>query len=293
VITSQHEGLTKLTTLDLGHTAQVLRALFDLRIPETGEARLASPDMSEAVPAVCRADGALLYGEDGDKLGVIIETQRGQDDDKHYSWLEYIANFRAREKCQVVLTVICPDRQTARWAAKPVETGHPGLVLNPLVIGPDNTPLITDVAEALGNIGLAVISAVTKSQDPLIKEVLSTLEAALGKIDQKLAGRYGQYIYVSLTGVAQKEWGNLMAMQTHSYQGDFAESLLAEGEAKGEAKGKAEGKAEEGAKMLLEARSIEVSEEVRARITSCMDTAVLEEWFQRALTADCAERVFG
>ncbi|TDB96873.1 hypothetical protein E1267_40455 [Nonomuraea longispora] len=165
-------------------------------------------------------------------------------------------------------------------------------MLNPLVIGPDNTPLITDVAEALGNIGLAVISAVTKAQDPLIKEVLSTLDAALSKIDQKLAGRYGQYIYVSLTGVAQKEWGNLMAMLTHPYQGEFAESLLAEGEAKGQAIGEAIGEAKL-LQMLLKARGIEVSEEVRARITSCMDTAVLEEWFQRALTADCAEQVFG
>ncbi|TDE51182.1 hypothetical protein E1295_18900 [Nonomuraea mesophila] len=78
-----------------------------------------------------------------------------------------------------------------------------------------------------------------------------------------------------------------MGAGSSAYEGDFAESLLAEGRAEGKAIGEAKM-----LQMLLKARGIEVSEEVRERITSCMDTAVLEEWFQRALTADCAEQVF-
>ncbi|SDM34074.1 hypothetical protein [Nonomuraea jiangxiensis] len=277
--TQQHEGVTKLPTLDFGHAAQMLRTLLDLRIPDSGEARLASPDMSDAIPAVCRADAALLYGKDKEKFGVITETQRGRDDDKLYSWLEYIANFRAREKCPVCLVVICPNLATARWAEKPITTGHPGLTLTPLVIGPHNTPFITDVNEALSNIGLAVVAAVTKNDDPRVKEVLGTLSEALNKLESGLGARYARYVYVSLTGVAQKEWGRLMAMMTYPYQGEFAESLQAKGEIKL-------------LMMLLESRGIGLSDEVRELITTCEDTATIEAWFQRALTATSEEDLF-
>ncbi|WP_188190811.1 hypothetical protein [Nonomuraea sp. SYSU D8015] len=42
-----------------------------------------------------------------------------------------------------------------------------------MVIHPDNTPAIADVAEALDNIGLAVISTVTKSEDPRINAIIA------------------------------------------------------------------------------------------------------------------------
>ncbi|MEV4112009.1 hypothetical protein [Nonomuraea sp. NPDC049695] len=287
MVTSQHEGITKVTALDFGHTAQMLRALFDLPIPESGEARLASPDLSDAKPAVCRADGALLYGKGKEKLGVITETQRGEDKDKLYSWLEYIANFRARERCPVCLVVICPDRKIARWAAKPIETGHPGLTLTPLVIGPDNTPVITDVEEAAGNIGLAVVSAITRSGDPLFKDILGTVDQALNRIDPKLAGWYGYYINASLTGVAQEEWGRLMAMQTYPYQGEYAESLLAEGRAEGEARGEAKS-----VLKVLKGRGIAVSDQVQERIMACQDVATLDAWLLRALAVESAEELF-
>ncbi|MCK2221489.1 hypothetical protein MF672_047955 [Actinomadura sp. ATCC 31491] len=54
MVTSQHEGLTKVATFDVDYTRHMLLALFDLPIPKSGEGRLASPDLSEADPAVCR-----------------------------------------------------------------------------------------------------------------------------------------------------------------------------------------------------------------------------------------------
>ncbi len=280
--------MTQLTTFDPECTRDMLRAVFgDLPIPKSGEARLASPDLSEVDPAVCRADGALLYGDGDERFGVIVETQRGQDKEKRYSWLEYIANFRAREKCPVALVVICPSQSITYWARKPIETGHPGLTLTPLVIGPDNTPVITDVAEARGNIVLAAICTITKSEDPQFKAIFRTMNSALGGVARGHAWRYSRYIFRSLPPEQQQEWGRLMSMGTYEYHSDFANSLLAEGEAIGEARGEAKA-----ILTFLEARGIAVSDDVRERVMACQDANLLQTWVSRAASVESAEGLF-
>ncbi|MEW9555209.1 hypothetical protein [Nonomuraea sp. NPDC050783] len=295
MVTSQHEGLTQIATLDVDHTRHMLLALFDLPIAKSGEGRLVSPDLSEAIPSVCRADAALLYGEGEEKLGVIVETQRGRDEEKLYSWLEYIANFRSREKCPACLVVICPKRSVARWASGTIQTGHPGLTLTPMVIHQGNTPIITDVAQARENIALAVVAAVIHGEDPRFRAIQAAVMEALGDIDPKTATRYARYIAVSLEGDAQKEWDQRMQMTTYPYLGEYANSLLIEGEAKGEAKGKAKGKVEGEAETLLlvlEGRGIAVSDEVRERVLSCEDKDTLDAWVLRAITVEKAEALF-
>lgn len=279
MVAPQHEGLIGITTLDFAHTAHMLRTLFDLPIPRSGEAKLASPDLSECVPAAYRADAALLYGSGRGKLGVIAEVQRGEDDRKHKTWLLYIASLRAREQCPVCLVVICPDRRTAVWAAQPIETGHPGLTLTPLVIGPDNTPVITDVAQAVGNIGLAAVSAITHSGDPNINAILATLTEALASIDPKVAERYADFVTVALPDPAQKEMSRLMATETYLYQSEYARSLMAKGEA-------------ESVLKLLSMRGIPVSDDARERVLSCGDVATLDAWLQRAIVVESAEELF-
>ncbi|MEU6720006.1 hypothetical protein ABZ897_51850 [Nonomuraea sp. NPDC046802] len=283
-VTPQHEGLTQIALLDLGYTRHMLQALFDLPIPEAGEGRLASPDLSQADPGVCRADGAILYGKKKkEKYGVIVETQRSKDETKHYSWLEYIANFRAREKCPVCLVVLCPDPEVARWAEKAITTGHPGLELIPKVIHPGNTPVITDVAQMLGNIGLAVLSTIMRGNSPEGEAIFEAMLAALDSIDRETAWRYARYINVSLTGDEQKKWESLMAMQTYPYQGDYAEGLLAQGRAEGEA---------ETVLKFLQHRGVAVSDVVRERVMACRDEATLDRWVMRAPFVSSAEELF-
>ena len=77
------------------------------------------------------------------------------------------------------------------------------------------------------------------------------------------------------------------------------EQLLAEGMAKGVAKGKAEGmaegKAEGMARMLerlLDTRGLTLTEELRERLSGCKDEALLQRWFDRAITASTPTEVF-
>jgi predicted transposase YdaD len=65
----------------------------------------------------------------------------------------------------------------------------------------------------------------------------------------------------------------------------------AEGKAEGRAEGKAEGKAED-VLQLLEARSVAVGDEVRARILACRDLAQLEQWLLRAATVTTVDELF-
>jgi hypothetical protein len=283
MVTALHEGLIGITTLDTEETARMLRTLFGLPLTHTSDARIISPDLSECSPSVYRADAAVLYGARGEKFAVITEVQLQPDDDKHLTWPAYLANLRVRDRCQACLVVICPDRATARWAAQAIETGHPGHTLYPLVIGPDNTPVIMEVAEAIGNIGLAAVAAITHSKDPQIKAILATLVEALDSIDPEKAHRYAEYVTVALTGDAQEEMERLMATDTYLYQGKYAQSLIAEGKAEGEAKG---------VLLVLESRGLTLSESDRERILGCTDTATLERWLQRAALVDSVDKLF-
>ncbi|WP_437952684.1 hypothetical protein WME98_19685 [Sorangium sp. So ce296] len=41
------------------------------------------------------------------------------------------------------------DAEIARWCSRPIDAGHPGLKLTPLVLGPAGVPVVTDL-EARG-----------------------------------------------------------------------------------------------------------------------------------------------
>lgn len=75
-----------------------------------------------------------------------------------------------------------------------------------------------------------------------------------------------------------------MAAKSFLYQGEYAQSLLAEGRAEGEARILLK---------LLDGRGIALSGAQRERIESCSDAAMIEGWFDRAVVATTADEVFG
>jgi len=87
-----------------------------------------------------------------------------------------------------------------------------------------------------------------------------------------------------------------MASGNHEYQSDFARRYFGQGKAEGMAEGKAEGMAEgkaEAVLAVLAARRIAVPDEVRARITTCADLALLDRWLARAVTERATADVGG
>ena len=76
-------------------------------------------------------------------------------------------------------------------------------------------------------------------------------------------------------------------MKTSEYEKTFVEQIHDQGIAEGEVKGEAKA-----VLRLLDARRLAPSQEQRQRVTSCSDSAQLDLWFDRAITAGTADEVF-
>ncbi|WP_373287339.1 hypothetical protein [Streptomyces lacrimifluminis] len=83
------------------------------------------------------------------------------------------------------------------WAAQPIRLGLPGwhaLTVRPLVLSPENVPLIADEAEAKRDVFLAAFSAMTHGRGPGAAAILKPLAAALETADTEGAGMLAQFV---------------------------------------------------------------------------------------------------
>jgi len=157
VPTQLHEVIVEMfrTRPELARELLVTCARFDVA---NGVCESASIDLSQAMPSEYRADAVTVIRDRGDALGaIIVEVQLSTDADKAHTWPVYVTTLRARLRCPVTLLVIAPDA-VAGWARRPIELGHPGFVLEPVVIAFSELPRITRPDEALRAPELAVLS---------------------------------------------------------------------------------------------------------------------------------------
>ncbi|MFD5066072.1 hypothetical protein ACFWNO_48435, partial [Streptomyces sp. NPDC058394] len=101
-------------------------------------------DLTETQPLERRVDTLLRLDTEGDGSFLLaVEAQGKKDPDKPASWAYYASYLLAKYRLQPMLLVVCQDRSTAEWAARPVRFGPPQwplLTLCPLVAGPHNMP---------------------------------------------------------------------------------------------------------------------------------------------------------
>ncbi|WP_225991431.1 hypothetical protein [Actinomadura montaniterrae] len=143
----------------------ILRTVFDLDI--LGDPSITSESFADLNPAELRCDATVLFDNRDERThGVIVESQQRFDGGKQYSWPAYIALLRLRHKCGATLLVLCPDENSARRCAAPIDMGHPNWVLEPLTVHPGMLPPITDPAEAARMPELAVLSAPAHADGP-------------------------------------------------------------------------------------------------------------------------------
>jgi len=107
------------------------------------------------------------------------------------------------------------------------------------------------------------------------------LTAARG-LDDERARLYADLVLASVDEAARAILEAVMASGNYEYQSDFARRYVAQGEAAGRA---------HALLGVLAARGLEVPEDVRARITACLDLERLDRWLRRAVTAASAEEV--
>jgi flagellar biosynthesis/type III secretory pathway protein FliH len=186
----------------------------------------------------------------------------------------------------------------ADWCRRPIELG-PGGAVTPLVIGPASVPVVDDVALAERDPELAVLSVMAHGQDPNAEMLGRAALLATLQLSDERQVLYSDLVFAALSEAARTALEDLMAGSTYEFQSEFAKKHQAkgraEGEAKGEAKGRAEGEAKGRAQAVLdvlEARGLRASDEARARILACTDSAQLAAWLRNAATATSVDQVF-
>ena len=272
----KHEMVVEMIRQRPALAADLLQCVRSGLVPPFHEATLESGDLSEHVPAAYHADALVTLHGDRGEFAVIVEFQRKPDQRKHLSWPAYLATARARLKCPVMLLVICPKGGVARWARRPIALGHPGLVLTPLVLGPEEVPVLTtaDVDNVAPE--LTVVSALVHGAGPDGEKVLSALLDGARKVGPEQANVYIDEVFAVLPQTARELLEALMETKNREYKSEFARRYFSEGEARGEAKA---------VLAVLSARGIEVPEQDRVRISECTDLPQLESWVRLAATA--------
>ncbi|MFF3954455.1 hypothetical protein ACFYY1_14730 [Streptomyces sp. NPDC001890] len=291
MVSSPHEAMHRIFQEYPGLFSRVSEVL-GVDIPPPTSATTLPTDLTEARPVERRVDTLLRIDTEHDGPFLLaIEAQGKKDPRKTASWPYYVSYLHNRYGLPVLLLVVCQDHTTAEWAARPISIGvrqWQTLAMHPLVAGPHNMPVITDVAEARKDLALATLAAITHADNPDVGAILKTLSAALRDTPEAIADPIAELTAQGLGNrPAAQQWRNLVAVDTSFYKSFMSEEIRDEGRAQGRAQGRAEGLL-----LVLEVRGIALTDETREKITSCDDPQLLRQWLNRAATAATIEDVF-
>ena len=283
VISMAHEVLVDLFKNRPSLAAELLSEALDIAVPSYTEARIVSIDLTEIRPAEYRADAVVLLLDGDTPVRVlIVEVQLASDARKRFTWPHYSMGARAKHGCPVGLLVVAPDPDVAAWCAEPIETGIPGFVLRPPVLGREAIPVVTDPAEAIRRPELGVLSAMAHGDGAQGAAIAAAVLPAVRDLDEELARFYGDLVLSCLNEAARRALEAMM--KGYEYQSDFAKKYVALGRDQGRSEGRSESRASD-VLTVLRVRGIAVPDAARERILAEKDEDRLERWLERAVVA--------
>ena len=229
MLSFRHEILVDLFRENGQLAAELLRRCAGIAV-DHARVVLDSIDLTRVAPTAYYADAvAVLRDRDNRPVtGVIVEVQLREDEDKLLSWPVYVSTLRAKLACAAVLLVIAPDRDVAAWARRPIELGHPGFRLTPVVIEFKDVPWVRDRAAASRLPELAMLSVMAHPE-------LEIAEVAVEAISQLPEDRRRLYLDVILHAVpaAIRQTLETQMIKGYEYQSDFARKYYGQGIDKG------------------------------------------------------------
>ncbi|WP_199034266.1 hypothetical protein [Glycomyces salinus] len=293
--TYEHEAPLRLLQDNPKLAEELYCGLLGRRLPDYTDVKPGSEAMTRGDDAVIRNcdNVAVYYRGEKEAFALLFEVQRGRDDDKRYSWLDYIASARTRLQCPVALVVITFDEATAKWTSEPIQTGHPGLILRPLLIGPSQIPVITDPDEGRENVSIALLSLIAHGGGEQGGDVIRAYYETIRGFDRTLWSRYAEYALNALQGDQFMVLQEIIMSDT-TLPNTYRLGLFGEKYREGRAEGKSEGLVEgerTALNLYLELREIPVSQEVRFRIDSCEDAEQLKAWLGDLIRTDSTEHI--
>lgn len=262
-----HEILLEMFRKRAELAPELLRACAGIELAgDTVE--ISSGDLSQIAPAEFRADAVVVVRDRARVVtaAVIVEIQLHVDATKRRTWPVYVTTLRASLACPVTLLVLVPEEPIARWARRPIELGHPGFWLRPIVVSYADVPRVTDLARARQAPELAVLSALAHPE-PDIAAV--ALEAISGQ-PEDVRTLYWDVIMAALPELARK---TLEArMKGYEYQSEFVRTTLAKGREEGREEG-----LQNAAIELARSKLGAVSAELERRLRGVSDQRMLNE----------------
>jgi len=279
MVSSNHEAMHHLFQDNPEVFARATRAL-GLPFPDPTSVELLPTDVTEIRPLERRLDTVLRVTTAEGAFVLPIEAQGRKDEDKETFWPYCVAYLHEKYGLPVVLLVVCQDKATQEWASGPFTTGFSDWTTQytqPLVLGPDSVPAITDPAAAAEDIPLATLSANTHAKDKAVDDILKALAAALETIDRDTGEHFAVYTELGLGKTrAAALWRELM---TSFYRSETFEHVRAEGEARILLR-------------VLDHRNIAMSDAIRERIANCTDHAQLDRWADKAVDIETIDELF-
>ncbi len=183
---------------------------------------------------------------------VIFEIQLTRDDTKPAAWHHYVATMHRQSRNLVTLIVIAVTESMARWCARPLAYDHAGInTFEPVVLGPQQIPRVTDLIQAEQLPALAVLSVAAHGQRADGAEVAIAALGACKALDNDRGTQYADFVFGWLGEAAKYALEKLMAQHGYEYQSDFAKGYFSQGLAKGREEGLEEG-IEQGIEQGLE-----------------------------------------
>jgi len=281
----------------------LLDRLLKVGVPAHVAAKAEEGVLDQLQPIEFRADLAVkLLGDDRTpQLGIAVEVQLEQKDEKLWTWPVYLTVLRAKWRCRTCVLVVAPDPEVAAWAAAPIDVGPGNEELKIHALGPPHIPKITDAAQAREFPELAIISALAHGNDP--KEGWAIVEAALAGsevFDPKLRTVYHHLIWKALRKSLRRALEALL-MDPQLYAQMEAEippfikkyNEMIEIKKLAEQWKKAVARQREVLLKLIARFGLELTEEQRQALETCDDPETLDRWIDRALSAQTVEEILG
>lgn len=295
MVSSSHEAMHRIFQKDPALLTRALQRVLHVPFPEPREIVAMNVDLTEIEPVERRADTLLRAETDDGTYLLVVESQRKQDERKRGSWPYYLSYLYEKYRCEPVLIVVTQNSATAKWASRPIRLGFPGwesLIVRPLVLGPDNVPVIADERQAERDVPRAVLSAMTHGRGPGAVGILKSLASALRTLDPDSAAAFAQFVDSCLADPQVKQmWRDLMTAIQYFWRHPLAEQVREEGREEG----REQGSIATSQKMILrflELRGIPVPGAVRERVLACTDLDQLEAWSQRVVHVTDAGELF-
>ena len=196
----------------------------------------------------------------GVKIAVVAEVQTGRPGrSRSLSWPAYVANARARHKCDSILMVFATNANAANGSAKAILTGHPGWHLTPLVSGIGKTPGTPPEGGRFAA-ELVLLRIITGELNLGRHDERMFALAAINSAPPARRLRYSRYIEALAPPSARKPLEELMRTFPRS---DFIDGMIDQGALQ---------KARQMTLQLLRER-FGVPDDVRERIETCADAA--------------------